>query len=326
MITINKQTNKDFVILNLTDPQLGASEWEDGHLHRNILEYTVRELIKRTNPDLITVSGDLAWAGQEHAYDMIGSFLDSFQIPWAFVWGNHDNQEGAEFVNKIADKYMALKHSVYEKGDAAIGNGNYVITIKEGEKIVEALILMDSHDRAPFIDENGQEQSAWAKLTPPQMAWYQAQIHTLKGQGCTSATAIMHIPPYGYLKAAQAAYKPSVDLKNLTLAQADGADCWNDGYEKSCGVQYEGIACYPQDDGVLEIIKAEGLTKRIVVGHDHVNNFMIEHEGIQLIYALKTGAGCYWNPLLNGGTVLKVSENGVYEVKHEYVDISHLIK
>ena len=326
MITLQKQANKDFIILNLTDPQLGASEWEDGHLHRNILEYTVRALIQRVNPDLITVSGDLAWAGQEHAYDMIGSFLDSFQIPWAFVWGNHDNQEGAAFVDKIADKYMALKHCIYEKGDPAIGNGNYVICIQEENKVVESLILMDSHDRAPFVDENGTEQSAWAKLTPPQMAWYKAQVRALKEQGCTSATVIMHIPPYGYLKASKAAYKPCVELKEITLAQAEGAACWNEGYEDSVGVQYEGIACYPEDDGVLEIVKEEGLVKRILVGHDHVNNWIIEYEGIRLIYALKTGAGCYWNPLLNGGTVLRVNKNGVYEVKHEYVDVSDLLK
>ena len=99
MIILKKQANKNFIVLNLTDPQLGTSEWEDGHKNRNILEYTITKLIKQTNPDLITVSGDLAWAGQEPAYEMFGNFIESFQIPWAIVWGNHDNQNGPEFVD-----------------------------------------------------------------------------------------------------------------------------------------------------------------------------------------------------------------------------------
>ena len=44
-----------------------------------------------------------------------------------------------------------------------------------------------------------------------------------------------------------------------------------------------------------------------------------------MIYALKIGAGCYWNPILNGGTVISVGERGVRDVKHEYVKVDHLI-
>ena len=43
MIILKKNPQKDFVVLNLSDPQLGASEWVDGHLHRTILERTITE-------------------------------------------------------------------------------------------------------------------------------------------------------------------------------------------------------------------------------------------------------------------------------------------
>ena len=326
MVILKKQAQKDFIILNISDPQLGASEWEEGHSNRVILERTVTELIQRTNPDLITVSGDLAWAGQEKAYDMFGGFMDSFQIPWAIVWGNHDNQESAEFIEKMANKYSALKNFVYEKGDPALGNGNYLIGIAEEGRLVETLVMMDSHDKTPFTDENGEQKMAWAKLIPNQLVWYKQQIAALKTQGCKSVTVMMHIPPYAYLQAGKAAYKEGVNLKELALEEAVcGADCWAEGYENSCGVQYEDISCYPEEDGVFEVVKSGGLAKRILVGHDHVNNFIITYQGVQLIYALKTGAGCYWNTKLNGGTVLKVGADGVYEVKHEFVDISDLL-
>ena len=144
--------------------------------------------------------------------------------------------------------------------------------------------------------------------------------------GCASATVIMHIPPFVYSQASKAAYKAGITLSEVTLEEADGDGVWNADYEQSSGVQYEGIACYPEEDGVFEAVLSAGVTKRILVGHDHVNNFIITYQGIQLIYALKAGAGCYWNPKLNGGTVLKINGGGAYEVKHEYVDISDLLK
>ena len=78
MKIFNKQRGKDFKILNLTDTQLSNEEWAEGHKHRAILEYTLTELVKRVEPDLITVSGDLSWAGHDHAYEMLADFIDSF--------------------------------------------------------------------------------------------------------------------------------------------------------------------------------------------------------------------------------------------------------
>jgi hypothetical protein len=79
------------------------------------------------------------------------------------------------------------------------------------------------------------------------------------------------------------------------------------------------------DDGVFTAIKEDGLIKHVLAGHDHVNNWIIRYEGITLMYALTTGAGCYWEPDLSGGTVLKVNQDGVDKVFHEYVDVSHLL-
>ena len=325
MIILQKKPDKDFVVLNLTDVQLDNNEWVEGHLHREIVEYTVKELIKRTNPNLITVSGDLAWAGCDGAYAMLAGFLEQFEIPWAPIWGNHDNQNGAEFVDKIATSYLTKAHCIYEKGDPSLGNGNYVIGIEENGKPVEAILMMDSHDKAAYVDENGEEKQAWAKLIPEQIEWYKQQIDMVKTLGYKDSTLILHIPIYAYRLASQAAYKDVATLKDITVEQADGAECWQEGYTDSVGVQHEDISSYPQDDGVFAAIKEKGITRHVVAGHDHVNNWMIRYDGVKMIFALKTGPGCYWDSCLNGGTVLKIDNSGVYETKHEYVDISHLL-
>lgn len=325
MKTFVKEPGKDFKILNLTDTQLSNKEWEEGHGHRAILEYTVKELIKRVEPDLITISGDLSWAGHDHAYDMLAQFIDGFDIPWAPVWGNHDNQNGAEYIDSVATRYMTYKNCVYEKGDPALGNGNYVISIEENGVPVEAVVMMDSHDRESYTDGNGESTLVWAKLLPQQAEWVKKELDALKKRGCKDATLVMHIPIFAYRLASSSAYKAGIDLKSITPEMAEGSECWNEGYTDSVGVQYETIGSYPEDDGMLAAFKDIGIINHLVAGHEHVNNFMINYEGIKMIYALKIGAGCYWNPILNGGTVLTVTENGVSDARHEYVNVEHLL-
>ena len=143
MKILQKSRDRDFVVLNLTDPQLNDEEWNPDHKNRKILEYTITELIRRVKPDLITISGDLAWAGCDYSYDMLADFLDSFGIPWAPVWGNHDNQNGAEYINGVAERYMRCSYCLYEKGNPLLGNGNYIISIEEDGKPIEAVFMLD---------------------------------------------------------------------------------------------------------------------------------------------------------------------------------------
>ena len=325
MKILRKNPSRDFTVLNLTDTQLSNEEWAEGHICRRILEHTVKELINRTSPDLITISGDLSWAGNDHAYDMLASFLDGFNIPWAPVWGNHDNQGGAEYIEKLADRYMTHPYCMYEKGDSTLGNGNYVILIKENDAPAKAIIMIDSHDREPYLNSDGNTSEVWARLLPHQITWLSDQLSYLRSIGCSDATLILHIPIYAYRKASNAAYRQDIIRKDVTIDLSNGNECWNEGYEGSTGVEYEAISSYPEEDGVFDVLKKSKIVRHVLAGHDHVNNWMISYEGIKMIYGLKTGAGCYWNKLLNGGTVFKINSNGVYNVYHEYVDVSSII-
>lgn len=315
MITLQKQSGRDFIVLNLSDPQLSDSEWESGNKNGVILTQTVKELVKRLHPDLITVSGDIAWAGQRKSYRRFADLMESFSIPWAPIWGNHDNQGGAEEVDSVADEFIARPHCVYEKGEPSLGNGNYVIKIDENGKTIAAVIMMDTHDRAPFTDEGGKSSDEWAKLIPEQLDWYAEQIKALGG---VESTIITHIPIYAYREAFDAAFNAALDPKTITPDNSRG--CWNKGYEDSFGVKYEGICSYPADEGMFALIRELGSTTQFITGHDHVNNYSVFYNGMRFTYSLKAGAGCYWNERLNGGTVLTISDGRPMSVRHEFVD------
>ncbi len=320
MIRINKEKNKDFVILNLTDPQLETEEWEEGHINRKILEYTVSKLINETHPDLITVSGDISSAASHKAYTNFAGMINAYNIPWAVVWGNHDNQGGTEPIRKYVEEYKTYSNFVYEEGPKELGNGNYVIEICEDGKTVHAVIMMDSHDRIDFINEKGEEAKDWAKLIPEQLVWYEKAILDLKEKGCNESTVISHIPVYAYRTAYEKAFNKSYNPEELTFEESTQGVCWNEGYKSSYGLNFEGICSCHIDDGMFELIKKLGSTKLYLCGHDHTNSTCIEYEGIKLMYALKTGRGCYYRAPYNGGTVLKIDSEGKVYAEHHFCD------
>jgi len=329
MITLQKQADKDFVVLNFSDFQLSPGEWSIEHKNGRIIDYTLKSLYERVKPDLVTISGDIAWCGDYEALDIMASQLDKFGVPYAIVWGNHDQDGGSEKL--IEAENVLSKHPLflYERGPSELGYGNYIIAIEEDGKIIEALIMMDSHDHARCYDSEGKEifawgtTPAWGKLYPEQIEWYKEQIDMLRSLGCEDSTLIMHIPCYAYRDAFKEAYKG--ETTNISIEESYKSEYWNEGYEDSFGVMYENICSYPANDGVFDAISEKGAhTKNVLVGHDHKNCFSVVYKGVRLSFAVKTGAGCYWTPEMNGGTVLTVNKNGV-KLNHEFVDVTHLL-
>ena len=235
-----------FTVLNLTDPQLNDCHWDPtdpGYDHSfAALDRTVRTLIDRLKPDLITVTGDISMTDQPKAYPAFADYMDAFGIPWCVVWGNHDQQDVVEridFVYKILPYYRSRKHFFHEDGDPAMGNGNYIIAICKDDKPVHALFMFDSHNCVWLPDENGVKHFYYDKLNETQIQWYKAQASALKADGCVHTSMLMHIPMHAYQDAVDAAFKPGIDTLNVTLEESYGNNCWNPGYEASYGVKYE---------------------------------------------------------------------------------------
>ena len=314
MKILQKQKDQKFTVLHLTDTHLYHDEWigERGeHLKR-----TVNYLVEQAKPDLITISGDLAWAGQYHSYEDFANWMDSYGIPWAPVFGNHDDQDGYEAVAKAAEILLAKDTCLLEQGDPTLGCGNYVIGIEEEGKLVHGIIMMDSHANKLWVDAEGKEHNPYAELYPEQFPWYRQQVEELKALGAGETTLIMHIPIYTYHDAIKAALKADVDPKAVSFYNGEQGDCWNEGYEDSFGVYREGICSYPVDNGFFEEILAGGTTKTVICGHDHVNTFAVPYKGVRLAYGLKTGRGSYHDDRINGGSILTIDSDGKMEMKH----------
>ncbi len=275
---IQKEPGKDFVVMNLTDIHLTDLDYFGGNNSR-IFSH-IRALAEKAQPDLITVTGDMfcsasmAWSAHQFA-----AFMDSLGIPWAPVFGNHDNDGNCD-LNYLADVMMESKLCLMKKGDPALGVGNYIINICEGEKIVHSLILMDSHD-----------DGLWEN----QYRWYQ---WAAEGAGAPS-TVLLHIPLQEY----QLAYDAAWD------------NGWKNGFE-AFGSKKEDVCMEDGSQGFFETVKSVGLTKNIICGHDHVNDYSLVYEGVRLSYSMRLGVYGAHHPDNQGATVLVVDDGGAVALSH----------
>lgn len=330
MLEIRKDDSCDFVILNLTDIHASDSDCNEKNGNYRITKYTIDKLYERVNPDLVTISGDLAWSNNFVAYKELAMWLDSYKKPWSVVWGNHDNERGRESLDKVIEIYTQQQYFFYENGPDSLGRGNYVINIKNNEQICESLIMMDTHDREKYVDSEGKEKDGWGKLSGEQIKWYEEQIKELKKAGSKESIIITHIPIYAYKTAFKEAINDDInDTRSVLIEDSYSGKCWKDGYKDSFGVKREDVCCFPIDDGFFDVITKNDHTKNIIAGHDHVSNYSIRYKGVRLTYGLKTGSWGYWEPntkpALNGGTVMMINNGGVFDVHHEYVDVSNII-
>lgn len=329
-VTIQKEPGKDFKILNLADIQYNDTL---DIFNRAYTEETIRTLIEQEKPDLITMTGDQVWAAfQKQSQKDLIKFMDSFGIPWAPVYGNHDGEGNAD-KNWLADRYLESEYCVFKKGPNNIGGtGNYVINIMEGDKIVQSLIMLDSgswrgyddnlkgremiadalnNDTQEYIlnDDGTRKQEPFGTgyefMSESQIAWYKWALEGAKqvnGGEMPESMLFFHIalPEFynAYLQWKDSGYDPAMGF----------------------GEKRETVCCPSVNSGFFQVIKDLGSTKNVIVGHDHINCYSVLYEGVRLTYGLKTGDRCYANDDLNGGTLLTITDNGV-KTEHKFVKI-----
>ncbi|MGD9901619.1 MAG: metallophosphoesterase [Spirochaetales bacterium] len=145
-IQLQKDPEKDFVVLNLADVQVYNFSLYNGDFLS--AKRVITQMVAEKQPDLITLTGDNVTGPLNYqALHQLINLLDSFEIPWAPVMGNHDNDGSGDY-NFVADEFAKSEYCIFNRGPNNLGVGNYVITIMENSNIIEALIMMDSHDDA----------------------------------------------------------------------------------------------------------------------------------------------------------------------------------
>ncbi len=290
--TIEKDKNKDFVILNLADVQM--CDLED-LFHASTIHSEISYLVEQTKPDLITLTGDQTWSNENLiSLRLLISWLDGYKIPYAPVFGNHDygNRKNSAVAsqNYCCDLYERGRYSLFSRGPSNLGTlGNYVVNIVEDGKIFKTLYMIDSGYEEKITDQ----QIEWLK-------WNAEGIKKANNNATSEGMCFMHKPLPEYAQAYNDYLSGDVEAIGEVFVS----------YSLAGSLQ----------NGFFEAAKEWGV-KDIVCGHQHGNNFTLLYQDVRLTFALKTGelGGYYYDGQtnLNGATYFVLGEQT--QVKNIFV-------
>ena len=333
------------VILQLSDPQMldssqavkgRLSEGEDTYWAKDKKEERcfkyIRETVKETSPDLILIAGDIVYGEFDHDGSALLSFvefMDSFDIPWAPVLGNHETESrmGADWQ---CEQLHNAKNCLF-KQRTLTGNGNYTVGIKQDGKLLRVFYMLDSNSGHPSDASiaNGHSVHS-AGFGDDQIEWYTNDIKNIHSVSPDTKISFMfHIAlhafenayeKYGYTRDRSSGVFP------LIIDETDGTST-------DFGVIMYPIDNWDKDNSVWQDFKDLGVDS-VLVGHDHEVSASVVYEGIRCQFGLKSStydSNIYvnengklvksWVPAgtpMIGGTVMELAPDGAIEKAYHY--------
>lgn len=256
--------NKDgsFKIVQFADPQDGP----------NIDLRTIdlmNKILDDEKPNLVVLTGDningIDCTSSEEvkkAIDNIAQPMEKRQIPWAIVFGNHDEESGKMNKKEMMNTYMSYAYNLSQPGPSSIdGIGNYNLLIKDskGKHPIFNIYLLDSGAYAPI----NFGKYDWIKKS--QIDWYSNTSSELKKKYKKTIPSLMffHIP-----------------LPEFRVA-------WEMG--NAIGSRNEEEWPPKYNSGLFGRLVETKDVLGVFVGHDHTNDYVAELNGIKLGYSGNIG-------------------------------------
>ncbi|MBQ2902957.1 MAG: metallophosphoesterase family protein [Clostridia bacterium] len=323
-----------FRILHLTDIHDVEPEMDDDE-NREIPESrdketinVIEKLVEKTKPDLVVFGGDnISGYWEEFTYDLVASTIRKItapirerNIPLCVVFGNHDGEEGFHTEFQMM-QYMEYPNCRSNLNDADVyGCGNCCVTIRNssGDKDAFAIWLIDSND----YQRNSQGGLSYDCVHDDQIEWYEKKSEELKAANSGKplpSILFQHMP----------VQQMCDGLKEVTAE--DDYSLFRDGkYFKFGHKIIEGrireCPCPPclenNHRSQFESWKKTGNIVAAFFGHDHVNDFHIKIDGIDLYQTL--GAGYFTYGAERGGRLIILDENDPEKIYSESLEVERI--
>ena len=313
-------------ILQVTDLHtFAAPEPED--------ELSLRRAIEASSPDVIILTGDnisgYACGNRDSAGQAVKNnmdILESYGIPVAAVFGNHDDDRTPYTKYDQLEQYGSYSCFIGCEGVTAERNiggkhtvsaGTYNIPVFESEK----------HDRPVYnlwcfdsgSDHPDPAVDSYGYVFPEQVEWYVKTEDALtenNGGVRVPSLVFQHIsPPHivRVLKEVPEGTAGAVRFAGSWYVLPDGVDPQKNWMrEAPCPPDTDLDYAYAQVDAMLD----HGDVKAVFFGHDHINAFTLDYRGIGLVCSPGCGYHSY-NDEHKGFRVITLDKNDLssYETR-----------
>ncbi len=258
--------NGNFKIAQFTDIHYGA-EIEEAKESVRLIE----ETLDAEKPQLAFYTGDIVTKRPIlQGWDEIIAPAVERKIPWAVVFGNHDDENDVSR-KEIMSHLMQKPYCYASYGPEDVkGIGNYVLEVRSRDDQAARYLIycLDSNAYSPV---KGIGKYGWFEFN--QIRWYREQsaaYTTKNGDRPLPALAFFHIPLNEYNQLATTTISANPRLK---LIGARG--------ENECPGGVNG--------GMFAAMLECGDVMGTFVGHDHVNDYIGVLHGIALAYGRFSG-------------------------------------
>ena len=281
----------DFRILQLTDIHL--SDKDDRETQFKFLDLLYQDA---SNPDLVVVTGDLfTFAGKDTAKSLF-NYFNSKKVPWTVCFGNHDEQcyFSVDWLTETLSNLGSYCMFKDLQDDNVNGNCNFVINLKEGNKVHDQLFVMDSNRYNFDLSQLGYDC-----FKQDQIDWYESVVKYTKEQNGDTVNSLMfyHIP----LPEVNPAWEEAKNANAVIYGEKREASCPPD-----------------HDYGFFTKIKELGSTKAMFFGHDHINNFEVDYQGVKFCYGIKSTDRIYHDEDMLGCQTITIHDDHSLKIDRYY--------
>jgi len=293
----------------------------------------IGEAIDFARPDLVVFDGDnvagSACESAETERAAIAKIITPVTqrgVPFAFVYGNHDQEyrpNGMDGRAEMMEMYQEFPGCLaYD----ALGDGKSVFNLpvyssRDASAVVSNLWFFDSGNAAP----EGFEGYDW--VHQDQIDWYSAKSEALQSQNGgqkVPSLAFQHIPVPETFEAVYPAMP--FEIPSLTYTVLGVPRLLAPNFLKFDGVILERVSppCY--SEGQFDSWVERGDIIAGIFGHDHANNFTARVRGIDLVGCPSTTFNTDGADLNRGATLITLDENKPWSYRKEPVTYRALAK
>ena len=298
--------NKDgsFKILVLADVQSGYPMAKD-------MVTFIEESIKYSDPDLVVFTGDNVNNPDKRTYKSMLTPLIKAGVPYTMVLGNHDQESsGGMTREEIVKEYQKYEGFLGYDADPELhgaGTHNLPILSSNGKKLAFNLWMFDCGD---YVYNSQGKYLGYDWVRKNQIEWYnkvRKEMTAENGGKKVPSLVFQHIIPQEPCE--KIFYPTDISLGEATINFADGTN-----YTVIPDItKYEGFLfekCCPGygNDGQWDAMVKGGDVLGVVCGHDHLNGFIADVDGIDMIMTPGCTYDSYYSNLIQGARVIELNE------------------
>ncbi len=301
--------NGNFKVLFLADVQTGYPVPDE-------MKIFIRESIEFADPDLVVFVGDNINNEDVRSYDDVFGVVESLGVPFTAVLGNHDEESsGGMSREEIIEMYQQYDGCLCYDADPSLhgaGTHNLPVLSSDGSKVAFNFWMFDTGD---YVRDSQGKWLGYDWVRRDQIEWYNTvrdEMTAENGGELVPSIAVQHIIPQEPVE--EIFVQSDVNLGDLTINFQDGTSySFIPDVSKYNGYLFEHSCPSYGNDGQWDAMVNGGDVLGLVVGHDHVNNFIADCNGIDLIMTPGCTYSSYYNNMIQGARVIEINEENPWE-------------